>query len=460
MPVFHHSSTIPHPPEVVRDWHMRTGAFERLVPPWIKTRILSWQGDMSSGGRIRLAVRRGPGVLKWELEHTGLEGKMEFRDRQLSGPFGAWSHVHRFQPGPEDGCIMEDEVEWEAPLGAAGRALPRSLVDKELRRLFLFRHDRLRNDLSWLTRYGIGERWSVAVTGASGLIGKDLTYLLRSGGHRVVRLVRDRKRAEAGDAVFWNPGSGVVESEALEGMDAVVHLAGEPISGLRWTTEKKRAIQESRVRSTDLLARTLAELGQPPKVFVCASGVGYYGNRGEGKLTEESAAGKGFLAKVCQEWEMATRHASRAGIRVVNLRTAMVLSRTGGALGTMLLPFQVGIGGRLGSGRQYVSWIDLDDHVGMILHAIATPSLSGPVNATAPHPVPNSTFTSILGRVLGRPTLIPVPGLAVKALFGEMGEALLLHGARVLPDKAQETGFEFRYEGLEDSLRFQLGKPM
>ena len=156
---------------------------------------------------------------------------------------------------------------------------------------------------------------------------------------------------------------------------------------------------------------------------------------------------------------MATRHASRAGIRVVNLRTAMVLSKTGGALGTMLLPFQVGIGGRLGSGRQYVSWIDLDDQVGMILHAIATPSLSGPVNSTAPNSVTNATFTTILGRVLGRPTLIPVPRLAVKALFGEMGEALLLEGARVLPDRAQGTGFEFRFEGLEDSLRFQLGKP-
>jgi hypothetical protein len=251
-----------------------------------------------------------------------------------------------------------------------------------------------------------------------------------------------------------------VDARALEGVDAVVHLAGEPIFGLRWSEEKKGRILESRKAGTEFLARALAGLVRRPRVLVSGSAVGFYGDRGAEVLTEESTPGNGFLSKVCRAWEAATEPAERAGIRVVRLRTGMVLSATGGALGTMLLPFKMGVGGRLGSGRQYVSWIDLDDQVGLIYHALRTGQVRGALNATAPHPVTNASFTDTLGRVLGRPTLIPVPALGVKGLFGEMGEALLLHGARVLPRKAEATGFEFRYPGLEDSLRFQLGRPL
>jgi uncharacterized protein (TIGR01777 family) len=245
----------------------------------------------------------------------------------------------------------------------------------------------------------------------------------------------------------------------LEGVDAVVHLAGESLSALRWTQEKKERILRSRVEGTDLLARKLAQMKRPPSVFVSGSAVGIYGDRGRDILTEESKTGRGFLARVCKDWEAATAAAVRAGVRVVKLRTGFVISPRGPGLGKMLTPFKAGLGGRIGSGRQYMSWIDLDDEVGLIHHALIRPGVSGVLNATAPHPVPNTTFTDTLGRVLGRPTLLPVPSLAVKAALGELGKELLLKGVRVLPQKAEDTGYEFLFPVLEDSLRHQLGKP-
>lgn len=350
---------------------------------------------------------------------------------------------------------MEDHIEWLPPLGTAGRLMAEGLIQRELDRLFSFRHARLRHDLDLHARYRSEKSMTVAVTGPSGLLGQNLVHFLTTGGHRVVPV--SRRPVEGG--MSWDPGGGTIDADALEGIDGIVHLAGEPIFGLRWSLEKKDKILESRKRGTELLARTLARLSTKPGVLVSGSAVGYYGNRGDTLLTEESGPGRGFLARVCGAWEDATAPAMRAGIRVVTLRTGMVLTPQGGALGTMLLPFKLGLGGRLGSGRQYVSWIDLDDEVGLIYHALATEAVKGPLNATAPSPVPNSTFTDTLGRVLGRPTLVPVPALGVKTLFGEMGQALLLDGARVVPHKAEKTGFRFRYPSLEESLRFQLGRP-
>ena len=258
--------------------------------------------------------------------------------------------------------------------------------------------------------------------------------------------------------MFWNPASGVLDEKALARVDAVVHLAGTSIASGRWTEARKRSIKQSRVRGTELIARTLATMKNGPKILVSASAVGFYGDRGAETLLESEPAGRGFLAEVCRAWEGATKPAERAGVRVVKLRMGVALSPKGGALGQMLLPFKMGAGGRLGSGKQYMSWIDLDDLVGLIQHALYDDSMRGPVNATSPNPVPNATFTSALGRALGRPTVVPVPGLAVKAVFGELGKEVLLWGQRVIPDKAVKSGFEFFYEGVEDSLRFQLGR--
>jgi uncharacterized protein (TIGR01777 family) len=362
-----------------------------------------------------------------------------------------------FSERPGGGTVVEDQVDLEPPLGPAGSALGPAFLKGELERLFRFRHRRLFTDLARHAEHAERPRLTVVITGASGLIGQNLQHFLTTGGHRVIRLVRDSRQIEDG-AVYWNPSTGEIDGAGLEGADAVVHLAGEAIAPGRWTDDRKRAILASRIRGTELIAKTLASLESGPKVLVSASAVGFYGDRGMDRLDEGATSGKGFLAEVCRAWEGATVAAERAGIRVVHLRTGVVLSPAGGALGQLLLPFKMGVGGRLGSGRQYMSWIDLDDHVGLIHHALFSEGLRGAINATAPNPVTNATFSAALGRALNRPTVIPVPALAVKAAFGQLGTEALLWGQRVLPKKATDSGFTFFYEGVEDSLRFQLGR--
>ena len=297
---------------------------------------------------------------------------------------------------------------------------------------------------------------NILVTGARGLIGRALVPFLASAGHRVIRLVRSKAGSGAGD-VAWDPTAGTLDRAAFGGLDAVVHLAGENIFG-RWTASKKARIRDSRGRATQLLCESLAQLSPPPRVLVCASAVGYYGDRGAEALREESAPGNSFLAEVCQEWEAATQVATDRGIRVVNLRLGMVLTPAGGALVTMLLPFRLGLGGRFGSGRQFMSWIALDDLLEVVRHALTTEGLRGPVNAVSPNPVTNLEFTRILGRVLSRRTLFPVPGFAAHLVLGEMADALLLASARVDPARLLATGFRFRFPELESALRHLLGK--
>jgi uncharacterized protein (TIGR01777 family) len=457
MPIFEHKSFLDQDPAEVFAWHMRPGALERLTPPWEDVRIIQRSGGIADGGTVTLGLRRGPTELKWHVKHAGFQEGRSFRDEQIRGPFTRWVHTHSFEPGENGGCWVVDHVDWELPLGFAGQFLGGRSVDSELQRLFRFRHRRLRCDLARAKRYGAGKPLKVAITGSGGLVGGALRHVLTTGGHEVVRLVRGVNEAPEGCAL-WNPDTGLIEREKLEGVDAIVHLAGEPLVGLRWNDAKKLRIEESRTKGTDLIARTVAAMGRPYPVLISASAVGFYGDRGNEQLDERAKQGKGFLAGVCRAWERATEPARLAGARVVNLRIGMVLTPLGGALGTMLLPFKVGVGGRLGSGKQYVSWIDHDDVVGLILHAIRSERFRGPVNATAPYPVPNSTFTNTLGRVLGRPTVLPVPSIAVKALFGEMGTELLLTGARVKPGLAESDGFEYFFPALEESLRFQLGR--
>lgn len=456
MSFFCHRSHLPFSPERVFAWHRRPGAFERLSPPWASVRVLEREGGIHNGGRVLLGIAQGPAEIKWEIRHTDYEEDRLFQDEQVSGPFEKWIHVHRFVPADDGGCFLEDDIEWTAPLGAPGRLFSEGFIERELGRLFEFRHTRLRNDLDLHARYR-GDPLSVALTGGSGLIGSSLRHFLTSGGHSVRNLVRTRGNSEPGGP-SWDPEADHLDPGVFQGMDAVVHLAGESLAALRWSDEKKEKILRSRREGTALVSRTLARMDRPPSVFVSASAVGFYGSRDADITTEESRPGTGFLAMVCREWEGATGSARKAGIRVVNLRTGFVISPLGPGLGKMLTPFKAGLGGRIGSGRQYMSWIDLDDQVGLIHHALIRPGVSGPMNATAPNPVPNATFTDTLGRVLGRPTLMPLPAFAVRAVLGEMGTELLLNGARAVPKKAEETGYEFLFKNLEDSLRHQLGR--
>ena len=297
----------------------------------------------------------------------------------------------------------------------------------------------------------------VLVSGSTGLIGSALVRDLAGDGHSVTRLVRPSS-GTGGDAVHWDPGEETVDFGGLEGHDAIVHLAGENIAGAPWSPERKKRIRDSRVHGTGLLSKSLLGLERPPNTLVCASATGIYGDRGEEVLREESKPGEGFLAGVCREWEEATGEAARKGIRVVNLRIGMVLSAEGGALAKMLPIFRAGAGGRVGSGRQYMSWIALPDLVGVIRHALATDSLEGPVNAVTPHPVTNREFTNTLGHVLGRPTIAALPAFAARLLFGEMANELLLASTRVEPAKLLASVYRFRLPNLEGALRSLLGK--
>ena len=298
----------------------------------------------------------------------------------------------------------------------------------------------------------------VVISGASGLIGGALAGALAADGHAVGRLVRPGPAVRLGD-VAWDPTAGRIDAAALEGADAVVHLAGESIAAGRWTAARKRAIRDSRVGGTRLLAEAVAGLRRPPRVLVSASAVGYYGDRGDEPLTEASAPGQGFLAEVAVAWEAAAEPARRAGLRVVHPRIGLVLAAAGGALPKMLTPFRLGLGGVIGDGRQQVSWIALDDLVSVLRHLLTTDSLAGPVNAVAPAPVDNRELTRTLARVLGRPALLPLPASVVRLVFGEMGLALLLASARVLPARLEATGFRFRNPTLEAALRAVLGRP-
>lgn len=293
----------------------------------------------------------------------------------------------------------------------------------------------------------------IAITGSTGLIGSALVEALAGAGHAITRVTRRRGAAGEGAAVVWQPERGEIDAAGLEGHDAVIHLAGEPVVGW-WTARKKARIRASRVRGTRLLSETLARLTRPPRVLVSASATGFYGNRPpEEPLDESSAPGIGFLAGVALEWERATAEAEAAGIRVVHARFGLVLSPKGGALAAMLPVFRLGLGGRLGSGRQVWSWITLDDVVAAVAHVLAAERVAGPVNFVSPNPVTNAEFTRVLARVLGRPAIFAVPAPAARLLLGEMADEMLLAGARVVPRKLLDSGYRFLHPELEAALR-------
>ena len=441
--------------EVFR-WHARPGAFERLTPPWEHVRVLERSGGIEDGARLVLGMGPPPLQIKWVAEHDSYVEGRQFRDRQVSGPFALWEHTHRIEPAADGTCVLEDHIEYRLPLGRLGDLCGGRFTRTKLERMFRYRHTVTAQDIAQhATAKGI-DAMKILVTGSTGLVGSALLPFLSTGGHQPIPLLRGGQ-AQSG-APHWDPAAGKIAAESLEGFDAVVHLAGENIAGGRWTDDKKKKIRDSRVAGTRLLCAALAKRKRPPKTLVCASAIGYYGNRGPEVLDESSAPGSGFLAEVCQEWEAAAEPARAAGIRVVHLRIGVVLSADGGALATMLLPFKLGVGGVIGSGQQYMSWVAIDDVVGAIHFALTQDQLSGPVNAVSPSPVTNRDYTKTLGKVLARPTILPIPSFAIHLGLGEMADELLLASTRVVPDVLQEAGYEFRFPDLEPALRHLLGR--
>jgi uncharacterized protein len=449
-------STVQASPHDVFTWHESPAAFARLTPPWMRVAVQETSGGIGAGDWkvLRIPVV-GPVSFSWKVNHAASVRDVGFVDVQEKGPFTHWKHEHRFQPDRNGGTVLEDLITYELPYGKAGQTVAGRKVSSTLDQLFRFRHQRTAADIESISRQE-NQHMRIAVTGASGLVGKRLVSYLQSGGHDVLRLVRHTPRSDR--EIFWNPSTGEIDATLLEGVDAVVHLAGVSIAGGRWTKGRKAAIRDSRVDGTRLLSTTLAGLAHPPKVLVSTSAVGYYGDSGDRILTEDSPAGKGFLADVCRAWEAATAPASAAGIRVVNPRFGLVFAGDGGMLPLISLAFKAGVGGPLGNGRQYMSWIALDDLVNVVVESIENESLRGPVNAVSPKPVTSREFAKTLGRVLNRPSFMPVPAAAMKMVAGQLADELILASQRAVPAALQDSGFRFRFADLEDALRFELGR--
>lgn len=434
----------------VFDWHSRPGAFARLSPPWQPMRLVTEAASLADG-RATLAL---PGGLRWVAVHQpdGYDPPRRFVDT-IGGDGLAtlpariamrWRHIHEFEDLGGNRTRVIDRVE---------TPVPGSL----LRPMFDYRHRQLADDLAahrLAAENGLRPT-TIAITGSSGLVGSALTAFLRTGGHRVVRLVRRAARGD--DERQWNPDD--PDPRLLDGIDVVIHLAGASIAG-RFTEQHRKAIRDSRIEPTRRLAELLAR-GEPrPGALISASAIGYYGyDRGDETLTEDSDRGDGFLADVVSDWEQATAPAQQAGVRVVQVRTGIVQSPAGGTLKLMRPLFGAGLGGRLGDGRQWLSWIGIDDLVGVYHRALWDTTLAGPVNAVAPQPVRNREYTATLASVLHRPAVLPVPSLGPRLLLGEQGaRELATASQRVAPAKLAAAGHRFRQPGLDGALRHLLGR--
>ncbi len=437
------------------DWHTREGAFERLSPPWESVSLEDGGQGVVNGSRRVVTTKIGPAKSRWVMRHTDVVPGEQFVDQMESGPFRVWHHLHKFTPVRADSSILEDRIQFRLPLGSLGNATVGHYVESQLTRLFRYRHRTTIDDLAAHQHAKERGTMKILVTGASGLIASSLTPFLQGGGHDVVGLRRGTGKA---NSQSWNPATGEVDPSELAHADAVVHLAGENIGSGRWTAGRKGVIRDSRIGPTRAICESMANLPSPPQTLIVASAIGAYGDRGDEWLDEESAFGNGFLAELVDQWERATEPATRKGIRVVNLRFGIILTPKGGALQRMLLPFKFMAGGVIGSGRQYWSWVGIDDVIGAIHHALVDSSLSGPVNVVAPNPVTNREFTKSLGRVLSRPTVLPLPAFAARLALGEMADELLLASARVRPTKLLKSGYQFRHTDLESALRHVLGR--
>ncbi len=458
MPRYTHRTRIDAPAAEVFRWHARPGAFERLLPPWEAVEVVERTGGIRDGDRVMIRSRVGPLWTRWVVEHRDYIEGVQFRDVQIAGPFRNWEHTHRVIPDGPHASTLEDEIEYQLPLGAPGRLLGNALVKSKLERMFRYRHAVTRADVEAHHAAAQSARLRVLVSGSTGLVGANLVSLLTTGGHEAIQLVRRSSTTPQRDTAVWDTDTGRITCPEPETIDAVVHLAGAPIAG-RWTARHKQRIRDTRLDGTRQIVEWMARLEKRPRTFVCASAIGYYGARGDEYLTERSTSGTGFLANVCHAWEDTAAQARAPDTRVVCARLGIVLSPRGGALANLMTPFRLGLGGPIGNGRQFWSWVSIDDAAGALLHALQYPTLEGPVNVVSPTPVTNREFARTLGAVLNRPALAPLPALAARTILGEMADELLLSSQRVAPARLRDTQYRFRHETLGAGLRHLFGKP-
>jgi uncharacterized protein (TIGR01777 family) len=460
MPLFQASVELPVSAADAFAYHERPGALQRLLPPWQTISAEPSRPGLEVGTEVLLRGWSGWLPIRWKAVHDSFDPPRSFSDVQVEGPFASWRHVHRFHSTTSsDRCNLTDEVNYRLPLGRLGAAVAGRRVEHELTRMFAARHRTTAEDLRLQKEHPTFRGKRIAISGATGLVGRQLLPLLSVLGHQTFTLQRGAAPSASPSTIAaWSEDQANACRE-LEGLDAVVHLAGKPISDQRWSAKVKQEIRRSRVELTRTLCERLAKLERKPQTFVCASAIGYYGDRSDEVLDERASPGSGFLADVAQEWEAACRPAEDAGIRVVHARLGVVLSPQGGALAKLLGPAGWGLGGPVGHGNQYWSWVALDDVLGAIYWMLANERLRGPVNVTAPQPVTSREFATVLGTVLHRPAVLPTPAVALRLLLGEMADELLLASARVVPRRLLDTGYPFRFPDLESALRHLLGNP-
>jgi uncharacterized protein len=442
-------SPMPVPADELFSWHARPGAFERLNPVFDPVEVESREGGLEVGARTVLKMRIGMMWHRWVAVHTAYERGQLFRDEQESGPFSTWKHTHRFEPNGGSSSVMHDEIEYALPMGPIGSALGTRYTRSALERTFLYRHQLLQADLERHAAYTGRPRLKVAVSGASGLIGSTLRHFLTTGGHTVKAVSRTGE---------------LPDFRGIDGTDVLVNLAGAGIADERWTSERKALLIQSRVGYTRALVEALRAMKSPPRVVIQGSAIGVYGDRGDETLSERSPVGTrsphgaGFLAGLCADWESAALAAESLGVRVVVLRLGLVQCSRGGVLARLLAPFKAGAGGPIGGGRQWQSWVSLEDVVGIIHRCMWDEQLTGPINVVAPEPVMNADYGRLLAHVLARPGVMPLPAFALRAAFGELADGAILASQRVAPTVLERIGFRFLHPTLEETLRFTLGR--
>lgn len=454
MPTLHRELSLPYSPEQVYAWHSRPGAFQRLLPPWQRVVLQRTAGDFANL-RAEFRMCLGPFYKTWLAQHCDHQPNRQFVDEQVKGPFARWRHQHRFEPkGPGTGSVLIDHIDYELPLAPLSQWLAGRQVEATLQKMFDFRHLRTQQDLQRQAVWQDQPRLRIAVSGASGLIGQQLCAYLATAGHTMLALVR--RPTDKPLEITWDPQAGTVDLAKLQGVDAVIHLAGENVGEGRWTAERKPRLLQSRIDGTRTLAAAMAKLDPKPKVLISASATGYYGDTGDRECTEASPCGQLYLSDICKAWEAAAEPARQAGIRVVHPRLGAVVSARGGMLAKLRLPFLLGGGGPVGSGRQYLPWIALEDVLGAMEWLLFRQDVQGPVNLVAPHQLRQGEFAQALGQALHRPAVVPLPAPVVRLLFGQMGQEVLLAGQRVAPGKLQDLGFPWLYPQISQAIAAEL----
>ena len=457
MATYQHVSLLPGAtPAELFAYHAAPGALDRLLPPSSGV-VIRRRAPLADGSEVELAVPVGPFTRRWIARHSAVNAPAGFVDEQVSGPFAAWHHQHRFLATEAgDGATLLDDVTYTPPGGRLA-GLVDAFVTGRLQRTFHWRHERTRRDLERQRQFRDRPRLTVGISGANGLVAGELIPFLTTAGHTVKPFARARADASS---IAWDPLRGRIDDAALSGCDAVVHLAGASVAQ-RWTPAAMAEIRDSRVAGTRLVAEAVAREARQTgriKTLIIASGVNCYPSSDTEQDEESPSTGTGFLSDVVRAWEAAAEPARAAGVRVVHLRIGMVLSASGGGLAQLLTPAKLGLGGPVAGGEQWLSWIDLDDLVGLIHYALHDQRLVGPVNAVSPEPVRQGHFAEVLGRLLSRPAFAPFPACAVRLLLGQMGEELLLSSIRVVPRQAGLVGFAFCSPDLTTALRFQLAR--